>query len=114
MFRVEPSATSVSIRGPNKRGSASVRAYHPPPPPPPEELLLELLELPPELLELGAATPAAIPAAAAAHVPLAPAPPDSPPPPLQPVGLAVSVEDEFDEPRLELWSDAEPLVFTFV
>ena len=58
--------------------------HHPPPPPPPDEPPLELLELPLELLELGAATPAAIPDAAATHAPLAPAPPESPPPPLQP------------------------------
>jgi hypothetical protein len=75
--------------------------YHPPPPPPPDDPLelLELLELPPSLLlELGAATPAAIPAAAAAHVALAPAPPESPPPPLQPV----FVEGELDELPLVL------------
>ena len=82
-------------------------AYHPPPPPPPDDPPLELLELPLEsLLELGAATPAAIPAAAAAHVALAPAPPESPPPPLQPI----SIEDELDELRLVLSSDAEALV----
>ena len=114
MLRVERSATSASIRGRSKAAASRIRTYHPPPPPPPEELLLELLELPLELLELGAATPAAIPAAAAAHVPLAPAPPDIPPPPLQPEGVAVSVEDELDEPRLELWSDVETLVFTFM
>src|SRR5262245_8198402 len=74
-------------------------AYHPPPPPPPDDPPLELPELPLEpLLELGAATPAAIPAAAAAHVPLAPAPPESPPPPLQ----SACVEDELGELRLVL------------
>src|SRR5262249_13640327 len=82
-------------------------AYHPPPPPPPDDPPLELLELPLEpLLELGAATPAAIPAAAAAHAPLAPAPPESPPPPLQPVW----VEDELDEVSLVLSSELEERV----
>ena len=72
---------------------SEIHIHHPPPPPPPDDPPPELLELPLEPLELGAATPAAIPAAAAAHVALAPAPPESPPPPLQPV----CIEDELDE-----------------
>src|ERR1043165_5722836 len=91
--------------------------YHPPPPPPPDELLLELLELPLELLELGAATPAAIPAAAAAHVAVAPAPPESPPPPVQPVDdavwAAVKFEVEVDELLLVMRSHVEVLVADF-
>src|SRR5215475_14649940 len=83
-------------------------AYHPPPPPPPDDPPLELLELPLEsLLELGAATPAAIPAAAAAHVALAPAPPESPPPPLH----AASEDDEeelvLEDDELGLLSHAD-------
>jgi len=57
------------------------KCYQPPPPPPPDDPPLELPPpLPFEPLELGAETPAASPLAAAAHSPLAPAPPDSPPP----------------------------------
>ena len=52
-----------------------------------------------------------MPAAAAAHVPLAPAPPESPPPPLHPVG---EEEEELDEPWLVLWCHVEVLVVTVV
>src|SRR5215831_14208418 len=65
--------------------------YQPPPPPPPDDPPLELPAL--ELLESGVATPAAIPAAAAAHIPVAPAPPDNPPPPLQPVSADAPLEE---------------------
>ena len=60
--------------------------------PPPDDPPLELPP-PSELLELGAATPAAIPAAAAAHIPVAPAPPDNPPPPLQPVVVDAPLDE---------------------
>ena len=62
--------------------------HQPPPPPPPDELLLLepllllllLLESPPEPLERGADTPAAMPLAALAQDAPPPAPPDRPPP----------------------------------
>ena len=62
--------------------------YHPPPPPPPEDPplldpLLDPLEPPlelPEPLDDGEGTLAAMPTAAAVHEPLAPPPPDRPPP----------------------------------
>jgi hypothetical protein len=66
---------------------ALFQVYQPPPPPPPDDPPLLELAPPSELLEPGAETPAAMPAAAAAHIPVAPAPPDNPPPPLNPVAV---------------------------
>src|SRR5688500_20123545 len=54
--------------------------HQPPPPPPPDEPPPPPPP-PPLLLELGAATPAAIPDTAVAHVRPAPPPPKPPPPP---------------------------------
>jgi VWFA-related protein len=69
--------------------------YQPPPPPPPELPPPPPPPLdPPDPLELGLATPAAIVVAATAQAPLAPAPPDAPPPnPVQPLPLDVPEPD---------------------
>src|SRR6185295_4383759 len=79
----------------------------PPPDDPP------LLELPPplELLELGAETPAAIPATAATHAPLAPAPPENPPPPVKLVGFGDALAVlELLEVEIVLWLHVEDCV----
>src|SRR5687768_7770735 len=72
---------------------SSYLGYQPPPPPPPELLLLPPpLLRPPELLDEGFATPAAMLPTATDHAPLAPAPPKVPPPPVQ-------AGDELEEPE---------------
>jgi hypothetical protein len=76
----EPPVVTWSAR----EGPRRCDNYHPPPPPPPELLLLPPPPLLP-LLEEGFDTPAAIPPAADAHAPLAPAPPNVPPPPVHEV-----------------------------
>src|SRR4029077_6850257 len=84
------------------------RAPHPPPPPPPPPEPPPPPPPPPPP-ELGLATPAAIPAAATAHVPLAPAPPKAPPPPAHPLVLVeLELEVECVEPNDEATLDAPP------
>src|SRR5688572_3942911 len=81
----QPWARSQRDNGRRPKRLSRRQHYHPPPPPPPDdpELLepLSLLELePPSESADGVRTPAAIPPAATAHDPLAPAPPLRPPP----------------------------------
>ena len=83
--------------------------YQPPPPPPPDDPPpLEPSLPPPELLELGADTPAAITATAAAHVAPPPAPPDRPPPPVHALSVDAASGEAFEpDPELVLVSHVD-------